>query len=1049
MKFNFFKKTLCTLCCACMLLPHLASCNKTPSEPVAITWEAKEEQVVSLDMTLNKGENETTLTITSGEDVFSSIKNEQIKLVAFQYTATEEDTSNAEVNFTSKQRSITEATITNFTIKVDNKKQLTITAPNGENYIGFGAFVHSSAMSNGKYGEAIAYIESENTSESQKSISTKLSGEYALGDVNPTITVAVENATISKGFNKDMLSLSGLFEALTITEAAANGNVITVKTEGTIPYATPFVGGIELSKDATEAGVASIATIDILYRTAHVEQKSFTFEKGLLSFKVVLASDTVSLSADDTITENGVTYTVKAVSEDKTAVTFTTAVDVAGLDEAIAKVDGNTFFIPADKTASGDALCILVYSNEASISAYIDYIESTHNNTYKATLYLLAKNGEWAGEITAADLSFGDEFGATTVESIKKNDDGYEVVISFVKEGIELEELALVSTVSVAESKVKNLWGTIIKNGTAELTYIAIADRDLTDDELIKFVKENKNDFNTIWSIGKTLSGINITDISGTAANVNKILVLAGVIQKKEKTTLESLKAQLEDIQRSVAALDKKLDSIRSSVSNNFSGVISEVHFNTYLTANASWNNFISDYVKPLLDMVTSYKNAYKEYILNYIGKAHTNEGAINVYIDSNGKITIPHPINNTYAIDGTTLASSGSYRLSKELTTVSEKVMANRGRLYDGYWEDIENAISKIVGVGSGTGNKLSKEDFLLALQTSAAIYALNKVGADNILGAYTNFCMTLSGKNSPLVVKPLDNYMTILSTYYNFFGEAREDIKVALAWLSGILVETTGIASFAYEFSPSAEENIISEAFASSVDTIDACASIDLGDHFSFIANRKLLPIYTMPTYPDNKTLKMSVLGNKMWEDTVLGSTALDDSVMVDGTYATDVQVSMMFKRYENLKKRGATSAVDFGEYLVSSGILSKTSHFYWRFCYDNLKPAIVTSPAIVEAIKKDNKTSLPVAFVESSTWVKVGDMIKVGSNGKLSKSHFICALRIKGDVFYMDGRLAQNTEIDSCANYYENHLWWRTPEEWNAGNNLEHFFFFLRYV
>ena len=264
MKTKFGTKLVSLLLCVCMLIPMFTACgNKDKDDDnKPLSWEATAEQVIPLEMEIQNGESNTKLVLSYGEDIFSSIENEQIKLTVYQKAASSDETAE------STESSITERTPTDFTASVTNAKQLTITVPSTENDWGYLVAVHSSAISSGKFGEAYGF--NHEVIEEYISYSATISGEYATGDVNPVITVTLENTVAAAGLTKEMITLTGLFEGLEITSVSGSESTITIVTSGTIAFATSFFAGVKLAESATNSGVSlsadsSVSSFEIAF----------------------------------------------------------------------------------------------------------------------------------------------------------------------------------------------------------------------------------------------------------------------------------------------------------------------------------------------------------------------------------------------------------------------------------------------------------------------------------------------------------------------------------------------------------------------------------------------------------------------------------------------------------------------------------------------------------------------------------------------------------------------------------------------------------------
>lgn len=1016
MKTKFGTKLVSLLLCVCMLIPMFTACgNKDKDDDnKSLSWEATAEQVIPLEMEIQNGESNTKLVLSYGEDIFSSIENDQIKLTVYQKAAASDETAE------STESSITERTPTDFTASVTNAKQLTITVPSAENDWGYLVAVHSSAISSGKFGEAYGF--NHEVIEEYISYSATISGEYATGDVNPVITVTLENTVAAAGLTKEMITLTGLFEGLEITSVSGSESTITIVTSGTVAVATPFFAGVELAEGVTNSGVELTADCEVAYRSAYVKQDSFALASGVLTFDAVIVSDTVTLAVNDTLTADGITYTVNAVSEDKTTVTLGVATTASDLDSAIAEINGKTLEIPANKTASANAHTLTIYAISASVGGSIDYIEETKTaNTYSATAILFVKNGVWNGTLTTSDITFGGDFDGATVTSVTKDGDSYEVVFTFVKEGLDLEDVSLNGAVTIVANKVKNAWGTTLAENDAELTYVTGLDRGETWDAIKAFVELHKGSFDTIKTVGSAVSGV-----ASAASGVMTILEIAGVVEGTD-AKLDKIKEQIEDVQQSIAALDVKLDKIGNALSVGTADNLSATQYNTYLTASGHWNNFVSSYVVPLTNEVSEYQTAYNAYMLNYIANAHNASGEITVYLDVNQNVTLPHPSNNMndtnskkYSIDGTVLSSYNTCRLSEQLEGVYGKVMQNKGRLYDGYWDDIEQEVGTIVDSNGTPMTAITKEDYLLSVRMEAALYALEIANATDILNAYVNFCNALAGQGTNAALKPLDNYFAMLSMYYNFYREAKPDIETTLAWLGSVLIEASGIATLAYDYTPSAQQGLVENAYGRAADKL---ASVDYKkpDYYSYIAGKtvKISPIYQSSKYDDwnvSIATKLEVrVGNSK------GPTTLKQ-----GEYMTETQILLMMKRFNNLKSAGVTTAATFKDYLMNSGLVASR---YWL----EGSVHIFVSNFNWTNIPKNNSVSYPIVYVAHSTWYKEGDSCSIGSHGDVDKDYFKKASWCKGDAVDLNGNVTHDIVLRAVAYYGESHWYWETDEFW----------------
>lgn len=1052
MKTKFGTKLVSLLLCVCMLIPMFTACgNKDKDDDnKPLSWEATAEQVIPLEMEVQNGESNTKLVLSYGEDIFSSIENDQIKLTVYQKAASSDETAE------STESSITERTPTDFTASVTNAKQLTITVPSAENDWGYLVAVHSSAISSGKFGEAYGF--NHEVIEEYISYSATISGEYATGDVNPVITVTLENTVSAAGLTKEMITLTGLFEGLEITSVSGSESTITIVTSGTVAVATPFFAGVELAEGATNSGVELTADCEVAYRSAYVKQDSFALASGVLTFDAVIVSDTVTLAVNDTLTADGITYTVKAVSENKTTVTLGVATTASDLDSAIAEINGKTLEIPANKTASANAHTLTIYAISASVGGSIDYIEETKTaNTYSATAILFVKNGVWNGTLTTSDITFGGDFDGATVTSVTKDGDSYEVVFTFVKEGLDLEDVSLNGAVTIVANKVKNAWGTTLAENDAELTYVTGLDRGETWDAIKAFVELHKGSFDTIKTVGSAVSGV-----ASAASGVVTILQLAGVMESTD-SRLDDISQQIEVVDQEIKDLDAKVSRLSQAITVGNSTIIDKTDYNIYLTASNGWNNFKGTYVASLETIVEKYSIAYNAYILNWISKA--NEEGIDVYLversvpktDKDGKpvyeggkqvyetvieVTLPHPLfssSNQYAVDGEKIIGIGTYRLENSLDDIVSKVMKNKGALYDGYWDDISKGDNTVVAI---SGDEITFENYLDAVKLAAALHALNTVGAGEILGAYKNFCNAFTGQNGGISMKPLDYYYTMVSSYYNFYGEAKNDIENVHSWIGTLLLKYSGIATLAATYTIGADASSINTYYNNVLNELKQNTGAQTSEHYTYVsgavldATKLYLPYTAYRAYVDGYNEEIAVarktwLNNSTEENYQKLHELLDKESNVPKKLMSSTDILVMMERYKRLYKAGVTTAATFEDYLVTLKIFDESE----AKSLSNMR--IVTDPSYFYSknIPLNNSVTVIVNSISESTWVKIGDTVKVGKNGDLSTEYFSTRMMLSSDVIDLKGNITTDYVLSAYVSYYESHWYWSTDEMWTA--------------
>lgn len=1074
--------------------------------------DVNKDDILPLDVELSGNGTQKSLVVSYSEDIFKEeIENDQIQVGTFNEI---EQTEISVDNATSDEIPEPELTqLTGFTVTVDNAKQLTITLADGKDseYSNYTVGVDKKATTIGKY--CNGSYRTAHSIEEQVSYSAKISGEYTVGDSDPVIIVNLENTVAVEDINAEMLKLTGLFSDLKIANVTASGNTLTITTKGSITNETPLIAGVDIAAEATNSGEALCASCSVNYRGLYVDQASYAFEKNILTFDVILSGDTWKLSSGDKISSDDIVFTLKNLSEDKQTATFSTPVTAENLDDALSKIKGTTVTVTADKLDGGIEQTLTISAAKAELGVVIDYIDKTDTaDKYKADAIIYAKNGTF-GEISASDISFAGDFVNAKTESVEKDNTVYTASFTFTAKDVNTEEMDFSGTAKLSAGKMINSWGTKSGEATCEAVYVTGIDKGETLDAIKAFVAANKDTFKTVGTVGSTIGGV-----VSAGQGVITVLQLCGVLESTNDK-LNAIRDEIKNVQQQIQALDNKMDSLGNTLIQQNADIISEVEKSTYSIANGKWDNFITGYVVPLSNTISNYQSAYNAYMLDYISKAGTSDSVV-VYIDSDGNVTLPSKTDNGYSIDGKELKSQGVYHLSVKLEDVNEKIRANNGRLYNGYWNDITDKYSFDIPKNEGqdsynrfhsliVGNKeedteifntsrynfavymvkergmsenglfsnfnawfldensgkvheayeilkegkyyysddqiayvgnsrtvpwkadeglildsndssditISTEQYFLAVQLDAAYYALNKVGTENILNAYTNFCYTLGGQpggspGSLARMSPLDDYYQIMSMFYNFYSEAQVDIENMLSWIYSFLIESSGVATLACQYTTSIDANTVADAYAvasNKLEKNDGDHSAADGSQYSYIKGKTLTVdrVYVHENY-------------YLYLSTKAQEYPPPDRYTFPSSYMTWLDITVMQNRYNMLKSAGITTASTFADYLFGFGLIT-----------EEMKDAyVITEKPVQSNIPMDNSVTLHTIDIKKGTkYFTVGDSIRIGSNGKRKAKYYSLAFQFKGETHSLDGSDKQTLLIATA--FYHEFFWFAANE------------------
>lgn len=1040
MKTKLKTRIMCILLCICLItLVTLTAfaCKKN----TALNWDVADPQsVVNLNMEISQGAEQSSVVVTSKEDVFSSIDKEQIKVFVIVSAEGEEE-----------QKSIE---ITDFSVNFDNARQITITVPNGDKeYLGFNVAIHSSATNSGNFAEASSNVPQAATQE-QVQYAAEFTEVYAVGDENPIIKVSFSNTSLSDGFNADMIKLTGVFSNLSIT-GITGANDIVITTTGTISAGSPLVAGIDFAQEATKSGIAISAKTKINYRTASIKQNSFVLADNKLRFDIVLNSDQFNFAVGNSFTSSDVTYTVEAISEDKSMVTLSVTTAETNLDTAITFLTNKgKVTIPKGKMLSNADLDVELYANKAGLGASINYIEEGSNpDSYAATVHIYPINGEM-DTLVNSDITLGGDFEGATITNIEKANGMYKVMFNFNKAGINLEDASFVGTVTLAQGKLKNAWGTTLGERSVDVSHDTGMERGEALDAIKLWIDANESTFKTLGTVGSVVGGV-----ASAANGVVTILGLIGVIETTNDK-LNAIRDQVTAVQDNMKLLDNKISALTTALSSDLSSILAKEDKNLYYNAKNSYNSFFATKVTPLQNILNSYKSKYNSYILKYINDVSNSSDYTTIYIDSNNAITLKGT-QDGYSCDGKVLKPTKAYRLNQPLVdvenkTIQSKVVANKGRLYTGYWEDMigasDSATIKVLNLSEGNASQtINRHDYFKALRLEAASYALEQVGEINILNAYASFCYAVDGRPAVGYSKtassttPIDDYIQMISTFYNFYPEAREDIKTLHNWLDSFLTETSAIATLALTYADSiTDENYVVNARKIAKSELNR----NKGAHVK--ENGEIEKLYS---YVIGKTIYAEHLEFKSctWISVVGNWT----KYYFPNSHATTSEVKLIKGRYDILFKAGVTQNKTFADYLVSAGLITEkivygqtSAEMQAHINKNNIKKTlsqykdsvrktvtVVTSTPKVSKIPLDNSQSAVITHkYPNSKWYNLGNCMTIGTNNKISSEYFSTSDHYgmaHADLCTLDGVSSSNKRIAINTRYYESHWYWSNSE------------------
>ncbi len=816
---------------------------------------------------------------------------------------------------------------------------------------------------------------------------------------------------------------------------------------------------------------------------ASILADSYSFDNGNLSFKVQLGGMTFTVDKDGLLKAISSDFDLTVKEVEKDSATMTVKVDAKDLDSAIKAMGAKTFTIKNSAFSDDEDVEVIFKDIEAKVNFDIDTVEENADKSYTATARLFTVYGKFE-ELSKDDISFGGDFNGAKVTELKKSDSAYDVSFTFQKpyNGFSLEDCALDGTVTVADGKIKNDWGTNGKN-SYEFTFTN-SEPDKNKMEDIADVISSQLHFicnkeSTIVSIGKLINLSPQVSLGITGAKL--ALKVAGILGIKEIAGEDSgytTDQRVKDIQDQMKEIDSKISRMNDMISTGFGDISTQIDWNTYTNVCYYWNNYISTYVGGLQNVMSSFKNSYNSSTIKSILSPSNN--TIKIYIDNNGDICIPG-LTEKYSSEGVKIKRILNCKFDESFAKYLAGIMLNNRKtaLIKDSDEKLSNAIKKYLDSGKAVlvdakTNTVPKslkdynaDALFTAVTGSFALDAIEHVGAEKIVNTYTAFCYRLGGGSdtapSTATGKTyLDYFYQMISLYYNFYSEAESDINTTKAWLATIADQAYPIAVFAQTYYSSDEKTVATatEAFEKTIRKEAPGEGVELPTQRfytikdgEFVKDSSTKEIKTTTFV----TGQYSFVINDVMKSNLIRA---NDSRFVPTSIVNDQKLRIVYNRYLNLKKAGLTSADTFTEYILE---LFHTYGGYKTDIHYNLVSGhedgyyqdinlpvnhtrILTSIPYREDFPTDNTVKLRCFYnyvYPLNDHYFGGDYFGIGKdklaggefyigNGKkCSAKYFKEHFKDSATLFNTDDGSIKTEDIYFYAHYMEDHWYWRGIE------------------
>ena len=310
------------------------------------------------------------------------------------------------------------------------------------------------------------------------------------------------------------------------------------------------------------------------------------------------------------------------------------------------------------------------------------------------------------------------------------------------------------------------------------------------------------------------------TDAGDLAGSVMKMLGFEGgqsflnwnfriydAIQELSKK-IDALSEQMTDMEANLTARINSLSTNLETSANRIINAIVDAETKTrfsqtlslFQSAKANWDSFVNEAYVPLQNRINGFISTYTEYFGAFLDSCYRSQGTtVTLYYNEAGAITFPR--NGTdYDLMGQKIIKEVEVHVPLPSKTF-DRYNENKGKAY--YLMDVDIFTDL---VQQGMDERLAEDVVLqLRLLASKDVFG-NSESVRNYFDTYLNFTNYLTGQSLEGVdstnAKPIDVYLTLLSSVYNFGFEVEDEVVAIISRLGRSFYSASMIADMASLF-------------------------------------------------------------------------------------------------------------------------------------------------------------------------------------------------------------------------------------------------------
>ncbi len=676
-------------------------------------------------------------------------------------------------------------------------------------------------------------------------------GQYFEGDEDVELVLKAEGVDFAGVISEKEIMLTGALSDLTLNSVSVEDKLLHIKTEGVLPSGT---GRVTLSKQSTMSESFLTASVDIAKRYIGVDEYGYRIasEENAIYFSVDMGGMKIDnpndLSPEDYLSsiqgsfaeyfalEGGDNYVFTLTSVHDSFTGFDAKlVCPAEINEDMARQIGQIDFVAKAKALDlgvdqSFRIDLLKPGTKSSVSlAYSG--PTSYEGEFNVTLFgakvsadLLNNPGALLSEPVNGEAIISFDGCETKLTSVSAKSDQlitgkFEVTVDAVEPRLAqicLQPLSLGegSTFAFAE-------GNFASSSTPDMELVPVQmgygeDRAGTISQTATSTYKGARSVIEHYAFDGQEND-EITDLISMATNVGKIgyALYSGDTQSARYSlgnllgdnsmrdpsavmmeTLQTILDELKNIESRIDGISEQLTLIEEELRN----IGQETLLSNFLDSYSLWRSFVTDYYTPMRNAINDYATYYFRYFYDLVvGSAGDTSPVIDIYYDTDGNVAFPDE-HLAFAVDGKMLDLDATKHFTlPKLHCALAGLRANGGHVYSDVESDI---VADLMSRGD------MDEDLLVDLLKTIRFRAMKNYfsSLDKITGftnTFTNFCNAFTGTefDTPLHVAftPLDSFVTVQETIYNFGFEIEPDFNIIRGKIASTFFAAKSIVNYA----------------------------------------------------------------------------------------------------------------------------------------------------------------------------------------------------------------------------------------------------------